>query len=266
MLSVLKPRRKPAARQPFLEPLWDDDHPAFRRIDPTLPSDHHARWLVTVVSPLDLTAFGLSYAGYGSLAYPVELLLPFVLFLYSKGLLSPAKWACQARYDDQSKWLLHGLQPSRSQLYTFRDRVEPFLDDWHKQLISWAVAEGIPSASCASLDGTFVAALASRHQLLSCRRVDRRLLLLRLLVWLDGGHDQAGLGTRLEGLPELVLSTAVLWLGLLSAGLAAPQLPEALLNLLALLELLSPEGMRPWQPRLPGRCTTCRWSRRWTRR
>src|ERR1700729_3547050 len=105
MLLISKPRRKPSQRQTFLAPLWDGDHPAFRRIDATLPSDHHARWLRTVVSHLDLTAFRRSYAGYGSLPYPVELLLAFVLFLYSKGLLSPAQWAVQARYHDQAKWL-----------------------------------------------------------------------------------------------------------------------------------------------------------------
>src|ERR1700722_1799309 len=184
MLSLHKPRRKPAARHPFLTPLWDDDHPDFRRSDSSLPQDH-ARWLVTVVSHLDLTSFRRSYAGCGSLPYPVELLLAFVLFLYSKGLLSPAQWAVQARYDDQAKWLLRGLQPSRSQLYTFRDRVEPYLDDWHAQIIAWAIFEKLTTAERGSLDGTFVAALASRHRLLSCRRVDQRLLLLRLLSWCD---------------------------------------------------------------------------------
>ena len=251
MLSVPKPRRKPSARVPFRVPLWDEDHPAFRRIDPTLPSDHHARWLVSVVSHLDLTAFRLSYAGYGALAYPVDLLLAFVLFMYSKGFLSPAEWARQARYDDQSKWLLRGLQPSRSQLYTFRDRVEPFLDDWHKQQIAGAVAQGITAAARGSLDGTFVAALASRHQLLSCRRVDRRLLLLRLLVWLDGDPAPADLSTRLESLPELVLTSALLWLGWLNEGVAVPQELDRLLGLLALLELLHPQGRILWQPQLP---------------
>ena len=147
MLLVPKPHRQPSTRHPFRAPLWDDNHPAFRRIDATLPRDHHARWLVTVVSRLDLTACRLGYAGYGSLAYPVELLLAFVLFLYSKGILSPAEWARQAHYDDQCKWLLRGLQPSRSQLYLFRDRVEPSLDDWHQQLIAWAIDDGITSAS-----------------------------------------------------------------------------------------------------------------------
>lgn len=262
MLAVPKRRRKPSARVPFRAPLWDEDHPAFRRIDPTLPSDHHARWLVRVVAALDLASFRLSYAGYGSLAYPVELLLAFVLFMYSKGVLSPAEWVRQARYDDQSKWLLRGLQPSRSPLYTFRDRVEPFLDDWHKQQIAGAVVAGITAATRGSLDGTFVAALASRHQLLSCRRVDRRLLLLRLLVWLDGDPAQAELGTRLENLPELVLTSLLLWLGSLNEGVAAAQGLDTLLGLLALLELLHPQGSVLWQPQLPAWVSQSRIGRR----
>src|SRR5262249_27891266 len=153
-------------------------------------ADHHARWLACVVSRLDLAALRLSYKGYGSLAYPVELLLAFVLFMYSRGTLCPAQWAEQARHDEQSKWLLRGLVPSRSLLYAFRHRCEPFLDGWHGQLIAWALAEGVTSASRGSLDGTFVAALASRHQLMSCRRLDRRLLLLRLLCWLEHGHGE----------------------------------------------------------------------------
>jgi transposase len=251
MLATPIRRRKPSTRNPFLAPLWQDDHPDFRRIDLTLPADHHARWLATVVAHLDLEPLRRSYANRGSQAHLPELLLAFVLFMYSKGFLSPAEWARQARYDDQSKWLLRGLQPARSRLYAFRDRVEPLLDAWHQQLLAWAIGEGITSATRGSLDGSFVAALASRHQLMSCRRVDRRLLLLRLLVWFDDNPDQADLATRLEGLPALLASGVLLWLGLLNAGVATPGVLDTLLHLLALLELLSPEDMLPWQLRLP---------------
>jgi transposase len=251
--TMLPPRaagRQRSSRHPFLPPLWEDDHPELLRIDASLPAGHHARWLAGVVGHLDLGPLRRSYANRGSLAYPPELLLAFVLFMYSKGLLSPADWAEQARYDDQAKWLLRGLRPSRSQLYTFRDRTEPSLDAWHRQLLAWAVAEGITSAARGSLDGTFVAALASRHRLLGPRRLDRRLLLLRLLVWLESGPDQPPLAARLAQLPELVLLVLLLWLALLGLGLAG-RLQEPLLGLLALLELLSPEGVTPWPPRLP---------------
>ncbi len=255
MLSLPKPRRKPSSRNPFRSPPWDEGHPALRRIDAALPSDHHARWLARVVARLDLTALRHSYAGSGSRAYPVELLLPFVLWMYSQGRLSPADWVEQARYDDPSKWLLRGLQPSRSRLYAFRDRVEPFLDDWHQQLITWAVLEGITTARRGSLDGSFVAALASRHRLLSGRRLDHRLLLLRRLVWFDSFHDPAdpaGLAARLQRLPSLLLLTAALALGLLPADAAAAvPLLEMLGDLLTLAQLLSPPQTPTWQPQVP---------------
>src|SRR5262249_52822196 len=154
-----------------------------------------------------------------------------------------------ARYDDQCKWLLRGHLPSRSQLYAFRDRVEPFLDDWHRQLIQWALHEGITTARCASLDGTFVAALASRHQLLGQRRLDRRLLLLQLLVWLEG--DANDLPQRLESLPALALSLTLLTLQLLGAGLPAEPLLRTLSGVLLVGELLGPEPapLPAWVPR-----------------
>jgi transposase len=141
MLAVRAPRRNPSTRDPFRPLLWDDNHPEFRRIDAILPPDHHARWLVTVVSRLKLAPLRCSYTNRGSLAYLPELLLPFVLFMYSNGILSPAKWVKAATYDDQTKWLLRGFQPSRSHLYTFRDRLGPYLDDWHAQIVAWAVYE-----------------------------------------------------------------------------------------------------------------------------
>jgi transposase len=258
MLAPSKVRRQPAARQPFRSILWDDEHPEFQQLDRTLPHDHHARWLVTVVQRLDLTSFRASYAGYGSLAYPVAPLLAFVLFMYSQGLLSPARWVRHARYDDQAKWLLRGLRPSRSQLYTFRDRVEPFLDHWHQQLLAWAFAEGLTTATRGSLDGTFVAALASRHQLMSSRRVDRRLLFLRLLLWWEDGHPPSHLARSLARLPVLAFTAACVWLELLTWTLPPEHLLETLQRLLALWELLSPAGLPSepaalddWQPQLP---------------
>ncbi len=251
MLSVPTPRRQRSQRSPFLAPPWDDQHPAFRRIDAALPPTHHARWLAQVVSRLDLAPLRRSYAGRGSQAFLPDLLLPFVFLLYSQGILSPAPWARQARYDDPCKWLLRGLQPSRSQLYTFRDRLAPFLDAWLHQLLAWAIAEGITAARRASLDGSFVAALASRHQLFSQRRLDHRLLLLGLLVWLENGPGQNLLQQQLQRLPELTLLAWLLWLALLAWGLPLPTLLDTLSGLLALLELLSPEGLGLWQPRLP---------------
>jgi len=55
-----------------------------------------------------------------------------------------------------------------------------------------------PPAERGSLDGTLIAALASRHRLLGCRRVDQRLLLLRVLIWFDDNHRRCNLATFLD--------------------------------------------------------------------
>jgi transposase len=185
MLSSRSSIRKRSTRCPFREAPWGDQHPDFLRIDSELPPDHHARWLKDAVVRLDLSPLRRAYANRGSLAYPPEQLLAFVLFVYSQGQTSPARWAVAARENDPCKWLLLGLRPCRSQLYTFRDRLEPFLDSWHKQLIDWALAEGLTSGKRGSLDGSFIAALSSRHRLLSRRVVDARLLLLLLALCVD---------------------------------------------------------------------------------
>src|SRR5690242_763165 len=121
MLPTHATVRKRSTRNPFRSAPWDEHHPDFLRLDAQLPPEHHARWLKDAVAHLDLDPFRRLYANRGSLAYPPEQLLPFVLYLYSKKQTSPAKWAEDVRDSDACKWLLLGLQPSRSQLYTFRD-------------------------------------------------------------------------------------------------------------------------------------------------
>jgi transposase len=235
--------------RPFRPPPWDDQHPEFRRIDATLPALHHARWLATVVTHLDLNPLTRSYANRGSQAYLPQLLLAFVLFMYSKSILSPARWAEASRYDDQAKWLLQGFQPSRTLLYTFRNRLEPYLNDWHAQVIAWAIFEKLTSAERGSLDGTLIAALASRHRLLGARRLDQRLLLLRLLVWCDRHQLTCDLATFLDDFAAwLLLSVEG---RALPSGTPASPGDAALETLVALLD-----PVLQGQVVLPGRLPT----------
>lgn len=76
--------------------------------------------------------------------------------------------------------------------------VEPFLDDWHAQILAGAIFEKLTTAERGSLDGTLIAALASWHRLLGCRRVDQRLLFLRVLIWFDDNHRRCNLATFLD--------------------------------------------------------------------
>jgi transposase len=169
---TLFPDNTPGPR--WIAPPWTTAADRWVEIDRDLPPEDPARRIAELVAELDLTALHGSYAGLGSPAYPPELLVRLVLFEIHRGCLSPAQWCQDCRRDEAVKWLLFGLRPSRSCLYQFRERIGPYLDAWNRQILQTAQAEGATPAQRAALDGTFVAAAASRHTLISAETLAQR--------------------------------------------------------------------------------------------
>ena len=89
------------------------------------------------------------------------------------------------------------MKVPRSVLYAFRDRIRPFLAGLNQQVIRRAIDEKYTDASTASLDGTFVAANASRHRLLSLKTVEERLELLDQEIAKNEAADVAKQQTQL---------------------------------------------------------------------
>jgi transposase len=153
-----------------------------------LDGAHPARIIAAFVDGLDRTSLQASYLGVGSLAYDPDLMLKIVLYETFQGHLSPAHWARDVRDSDALRWLGQGIQPSRSALYTFRDRLSGPLLDMHAQTVQQAIAEGLTTAQDAVLDGTSVRACGSRHQLVNQDKLTKRLGELNAAV----AHDAAG--------------------------------------------------------------------------
>jgi hypothetical protein len=72
------------------------------------------------------------------------------------------------------RWLLFGMEPSRAQLYDFRDRLAPFLEAWNAEALQWAMEEEMTSAERAALDSSSIAANAARRGLLDEERLQKR--------------------------------------------------------------------------------------------
>jgi len=126
------------------------------------------------VDRLDLSAFGDDYGRTGSPAYAPALLLKVILYETREGRHSPAPWRRSARSSEPVRWLLRGGEPSRSCWYAFRDRIAPYLEDWNRQVLAQAVAQGRTPAQRGALDGTTIAADASRRRLLDEATLQRR--------------------------------------------------------------------------------------------
>jgi transposase len=173
----------------FASPPWDRSSPEWQRLDRKLSSDHLARRIDGAVGLLDLSALLGSYRGRGSLPCRPDLLLKVVLFEVQRGRPSPAQWLENLHETESCQWLAFGLRPSRSRLYAFRDRLADYLDDWHQQLIGPAMSQGLTTASEGSLDGTLIAANATRHRTLNEDLVNKRLALLAQALTADKANQ-----------------------------------------------------------------------------
>jgi transposase len=165
----------PHPRPDRFSPLpWSADHPDWQALDRRLPLDHLARSLADAVGQLDLSPLWACYGHSGSPAHRPDRLLVAILYELRQGRLSPAQWCRDARECEPLRWLLGGAEPSRSCWYAFRDRVAPRLDDFQRQALALAQQQELTPGCRGALDGTSVAADASRRRLLNEAKLLRR--------------------------------------------------------------------------------------------
>jgi transposase len=158
----------------FATPPWTTESEQWQALDRHLPADHVARRIARAVECLDLSRLWDSYLGVGKKALRPDLLLKLVLYEMHDKRPSPAQWTKDVRDSAPVRWLLFGLEPSRARLYDFRERLAPFWDDWHAQVLQQALTAEMTSAARASLDSSSVAANASRRRLLNEERLRQR--------------------------------------------------------------------------------------------
>jgi transposase len=137
---------------------------------------------------LDQSGLRATYLGVGSLAHDPALMLKIALYETLEGHLSPSEWARHLRENDPLRWLGQGIQPSRSALYAFRDRVHESVFELHAQAIRAAMEERLTTGKSAVQDGSSLRACASRHHLLNQETLAKRLNALAAAV----AQDAAG--------------------------------------------------------------------------
>jgi hypothetical protein len=175
MIAATEPADK-ASQQVFAQPRWTKESRAWQKLDRELAADHPARWIVAAIEGLiDVRPLFASYRAGGSDAIPPDLMLKMVLVeMWSKRQL-PAEWFKDARDGNAAvAWAGMGLCPCLTSWYNFHDRVASFLPEWFRAVVQFAVEHEITTGRRGALDGTFVAANASRHHLLNEGRLESR--------------------------------------------------------------------------------------------
>lgn len=132
-----------------------------------LPEDHLARFVVDIVSNLNIRSLTETYGGRGSKAYHPEILLSLLFYGYATGVYSSRKIE-QATYDSVAfRFVSANTHPDHDTIATFRKHFLDQLQPLFVQILVIASEMGIMKLGKVSLDGTKVKANASRHHALS---------------------------------------------------------------------------------------------------
>lgn len=174
MVGRMKRSRKRAEVR-FADPPWNERSAEWQMRDQQVPANHPGRAVVEAVKQLDLTPLFAVYHGVGTPPIRPDLMLAIVLIEMRLGRPQPSQWFRDARENLVIQWAGFGIQPSRTCWYNFADRIAPLIGQWNAAVLHRARQRGVTRAERASLDGSAVAANASRHRLVNEMTISQRL-------------------------------------------------------------------------------------------
>ncbi len=175
-------------------------------IDTCLPADHLARFIVAIISILDLSAIYAGYAPVGGEAFAPEVLLGLLLYGYTTGVFSSRKIE-KATYESiPFRFIGGGLHPDHDTIANFRKTFLPHIAGLFAQVLVIAHELGYLKLGNISLDGSKIHADASKSKAVSYGHLLRLEAQLRAEVeelialgeQADQGELPAGLDIEVE--------------------------------------------------------------------
>jgi transposase len=140
-----------------------------------LPEGHVARFLLDVVSALDLSAIYKSYEdkdGRGQAAYAPEMMVRLLLYGYAKGVYSSRKIQTRTFEDVVFRYLSGDQHPDHATIAEFRKRHLEALSGLFTQALLLCSEAGMVKLGHVSIDGTKIKANASKHKAMSYKRMN----------------------------------------------------------------------------------------------
>src|SRR5664279_871984 len=179
-----------------------------------LPEGHLARFLLDVVSALDLSSIYTSYAekdGRGQAAYAPKMMVRLLLYGYARGLYSSRKIQARTFEDVAFRYLSGDQHPDHATIAEFSKRHLDALSGLFTQALLLCAEAGLVKLGHVAIDGTKIKANASKHKAMSYKRMNEteaRLqqeveALMAAAAQADESEDaQYGKGQRGDELPE----------------------------------------------------------------
>ncbi|MGA8088707.1 MAG: IS1182 family transposase [Terracidiphilus sp.] len=140
-----------------------------------LPEGHLARFLLDVVSALDLSAIYTSYEekdGRGQAAYAPEMMVRLLLYGYARGVYSSRKIETRTFEDVAFRYLSGDQHPDHATIAEFRKRHLESLSGLFTQALLLCSEAGLVKLGHVSIDGTKIKANASKHKAMSYKHMN----------------------------------------------------------------------------------------------
>lgn len=181
------------------------------KLGEALPQQHLARFVVNVISELDLSKIYKKYATVGGEAIAPEILLGLLFYGYATGVFSSRKIE-KATYESiPFRYIGGGLHPDHDTIANFRKTFLEEIQEMFVDILLLAQAAGVLTIGNISLDGSKIHADASKSKAVSYKRlikIEAQLKkevseLFELGEQIDQGEKQLPKGMDLEN--EIVL-------------------------------------------------------------
>ena len=142
-------------------------------VDEWLPQHHLARFVVEVIDQLDVSELVRQYAGRGSDAYHPAMLLGLLVYGYATGVHSSRKIERACHDSVAFRFIADNTQPDHDSIATFRRRFLPQIEALFVQVLVLAREMKCLKLGNIALDGTKIAANASKHRALSWEHANK---------------------------------------------------------------------------------------------
>jgi transposase len=142
-------------------------------VDEWLPQDHLARFVVEVIEQMDLSELVRQYAGRGSAAYHPAMLLGLLVYGYATGVHSSRKIERACHDSVAFRFIAANTQPDHDSIATFRRRFLVQIESLFVQVLVLAREMKCLKLGNIALDGTKIAANASKHRALSWEHANK---------------------------------------------------------------------------------------------
>lgn len=136
-----------------------------------LPLHHLARFVVDVITQLDLRPIYVRYAPVGGVAIAPEILLGLLFYGYATGIFSTRKMERATIENIPFRYIASGLHPDHDTIANFRKTFLPEIQELFVQILLLAQTAGVFQLGNISLDGTKMHADASKHHAVSYKRL-----------------------------------------------------------------------------------------------